>query len=42
MFENVDGWQSQIGYVPQNIYLSDETIRQNIAFALPEKKLTIA
>jgi ABC-type bacteriocin/lantibiotic exporter with double-glycine peptidase domain len=39
MFENVDGWQSQIGYVPQNIYLSDETIRQNIAFALPEKKI---
>ena len=39
IFENIKNWQSQIGYVPQNIYLSDDTIKKNIAFALPEEKI---
>jgi len=39
IFENMKGWQNQIGYVPQNIYLSDDTIKKNIAFALPEEKI---
>lgn len=30
------GWQQQIGYIPQNIYLSDETIRRNVAFGVPD------
>ena len=29
---NLEGWQSQIGYIPQAIYLADTTIRNNIAF----------
>jgi ABC-type multidrug transport system fused ATPase/permease subunit len=29
---NLRSWQSLIGYVPQNIYLSDDTIASNIAF----------
>jgi len=29
---NLRSWQSLIGYVPQNIYLSDDTITSNIAF----------
>ena len=37
IFENLKNWQSQIGYVPQDIYLSDDTIKKNIAFALPEE-----
>ena len=32
-------WQNQIGYVPQSIYLSDDTLRNNIAFGLPENKI---
>jgi ABC-type multidrug transport system fused ATPase/permease subunit len=32
-------WQRQIGYIPQNIYLVDGTIRQNIAFAIPEAEI---
>jgi ABC-type multidrug transport system fused ATPase/permease subunit len=28
------GWQDQIGYVPQTIYLTDDTLRRNIAFGL--------
>ncbi len=29
---NVKQWQRQIGYVPQDIYLSDDSVRNNIAF----------
>ncbi len=32
-------WQRQIGYVPQNIYLLDDSIRRNIAFGLPDDKI---
>ena len=31
---NLKGWQKQIGYIPQDIYLLDDTIRNNIAFGL--------
>jgi len=30
--KNLRNWQSQIGYVSQDIYLLDDTIRNNIAF----------
>lgn len=33
---NTRGWQTQIGYVPQSIYLCDDTLRRNIAFGLPD------
>ncbi len=33
--QNLRGWQGQIGYVPQTIYLTDDSIRANIAFGLP-------
>ena len=29
-------WQDKIGYVPQSIFLTDDTLRRNIAFGLPE------
>ena len=32
-------WQALIGYVPQDIYLSDDTIRNNIAFGLNENDI---
>ncbi len=31
------GWQMLIGYVPQSIYLGDDTIRRNVAFGLPDE-----
>ncbi len=34
--ENLPGWQSQIGYVPQQIFLLDQSIRANIAFGVPD------
>jgi ABC-type multidrug transport system fused ATPase/permease subunit len=30
------GWQGQIGYVPQSMYLTDESIRRNIALGLAD------
>ena len=32
--ENYQDWQSRIGYIPQNIYLTDESIRANVALGL--------
>ena len=29
-------WQNQIGYVPQVIFLTDDTIRRNVAFGVPD------
>ncbi|MCR5405081.1 MAG: ABC transporter ATP-binding protein/permease [Butyrivibrio sp.] len=34
IFSNYDSWLSQIGYIPQSIYLVDESIRENIAFGI--------
>ena len=34
------GWQNQIGYVPQTIFLTDDTLRNNVAFAISEDKMS--
>ena len=36
---NLRGWQDQIGYVPQTIFLTDDTLRRNIAFGLNESQI---
>jgi ABC-type bacteriocin/lantibiotic exporter with double-glycine peptidase domain len=33
---NLEAWQRNFGYVPQQIYLSDDTVAANIAFGIPE------
>jgi ATP-binding cassette subfamily C protein len=38
--ENLEPWQKLIGYVPQDIYLLDDTIRNNIAFGLSESDIS--
>ena len=37
IFKNIDLWRRQIGYIPQFIYLSDDTIRNNVAFGVSEE-----
>jgi len=37
--DNLRSWQRTIGYVPQQIYLIDDTIAANIAFGLDEKEI---
>ena len=32
-------WQDQIGYVPQSIYLTDDTLRRNVAFGLSNEEI---
>ncbi|MCE7792677.1 ABC transporter ATP-binding protein/permease [Salipaludibacillus sp. CUR1] len=32
-------WQQKIGYIPQSIFLSDDTIRGNIAFGIEEAQI---
>ena len=39
--ENLASWQKNIGYVPQNIYLTDDTIERNIAFSEFENTIDI-
>jgi ABC-type multidrug transport system fused ATPase/permease subunit len=36
---NLRGWQDQVGYVPQSIFLTDDTLRRNVAFGLPESQI---
>ena len=36
---NLRGWQDRIGYVPQSIFLTDDTIRRNVAFGLSDDKV---
>ena len=33
------GWLGHIGYIPQMIYMLDDTIRANVAFGVPEKAI---
>ena len=37
--QNKRTWQKLIGYVPQQIYLSDDTISSNIAFGVPKEEI---
>jgi ATP-binding cassette subfamily C protein len=41
--ENLAGreraWQRQVGYVPQDPYLLDDTIRRNVAFGVPDASI---
>jgi ABC-type multidrug transport system fused ATPase/permease subunit len=36
-----NNWQKSIGYVPQDVYMLDESIANNIAFGENEKKISI-
>jgi ABC-type multidrug transport system fused ATPase/permease subunit len=36
---NTRQWQAAIGYVPQHIFLADQTVSANIALGLPENKI---
>jgi ATP-binding cassette, subfamily B, bacterial PglK len=38
---NIKHWQNLIGYVPQNIYLSDDSVAANIAFGVEKKNIDL-
>jgi ABC-type multidrug transport system fused ATPase/permease subunit len=35
----VHSWQNLVGYIPQFIYLADDTVAQNIAFGIPKDNI---
>jgi ABC-type multidrug transport system fused ATPase/permease subunit len=37
--ESLTEWYKKIGYVPQSVYLTDDTIRKNVAFGLLEENI---
>lgn len=37
---NLSSWQRKIGYIPQEIFLIDDTIRRNVAFGLPDAEIS--
>lgn len=39
--DNLRGWQSILGYVPQTIFLSDDTLRSNVAFGVPDSEINL-
>ena len=40
--QTLPAWQRSIGYVPQHIYLSDDTIARNIALGVPDQDIDLA
>ncbi|XHX77232.1 MAG: ABC transporter ATP-binding protein [Stenomitos frigidus ULC029] len=39
VYENLRSWQNLIGYIPQSIFLTDDTIAGNIAFGVPHHQI---
>lgn len=39
--EDRDAWRAGVGYVPQSIFLTEDTIAQNIAFGVPEEEVDL-
>lgn len=39
IYENLRSWRQKLGYIPQSIYLSDDTIRNNVAFGIYEAQI---
>ena len=37
--DNMRGWRANLGYVPQSIYLIDDTLRRNIALGIPDAEI---
>lgn len=40
IYENLEGWQSIVGYIPQKIIILNATLRENILFGLKNKKIS--
>src|SRR5690625_7705491 len=39
IFDDIRKWQHNIGYIPQDVYLLDEPIRNNICFGVEEHEI---
>ncbi|MBE9080136.1 ABC transporter ATP-binding protein [Romeria aff. gracilis LEGE 07310] len=41
IYKDLEAWQGLIGYVPQSIFLIDDTLEKNIAFGVPEHLIDV-
>jgi ABC-type multidrug transport system fused ATPase/permease subunit len=39
IYDNLQSWRKLVGYIPQSIFLTDDTIEKNIAFGLPKSEI---
>lgn len=39
IYDNIEGWHKVVGYIPQDIYLMDDTIKANITFGINEDEI---
>ena len=39
IYSDMDTWKKTVGYVPQSVFLTDDTIRKNIAFGIEESEI---
>ena len=39
VYENLRSWREKLGYIPQSIYLSDDTVRNNVAFGIYQDQI---
>lgn len=39
IYENLSEWRNLVGYIPQSIFLTDDTIEKNIAFGVPSDQI---
>ncbi len=37
--QQLRSWQDHLGYIPQDIYLIDDTVRRNVAFGVPDDEI---
>ena len=40
--ERLSAWQRKIGYIPQSIYLTDDSVRRNVAFGMDDEEISDA
>ncbi len=41
VYQNLRAWQNLVGYIPQAIFLMDDTIERNIAFGVPDHLIDV-
>jgi ATP-binding cassette, subfamily B, bacterial PglK len=39
IFNNINSWRGKVGYVPQTIFLIDDSLKRNIAFGVQDDKI---
>jgi ATP-binding cassette, subfamily B, bacterial PglK len=41
IYDDLRSWQNLIGYIPQSVFLMDDTLARNIAFGIPDSQIDL-